>query len=130
MGEGGLEDYAYVAAGLYDWYAISNDKAVLDLARRILHQAWEKFYTANGWRQAEQMLLKYGAGDVLIADGPMPSPAAILIKTSLAVAKQTGNQNLRELAALALSSGHTVLAEAVFWHATQISTLVQFQTQK
>ena len=130
MGEGGLEDYAYVAAGLYDWFELSGNKAALELTRRILHKAWDKFYTPQGWRQAERMLLRYGAGDVLIADGPMPSPSAVLIKTSLAVSQKTGDQKLRELSALALSSGHVMLAEAPFWNATQINTIVQFQAGK
>jgi len=128
MGKGGIEDYAYVSAGLYDWFEVTGHQAGLELARQVLQEAWNKFYSKQGWQHAEGMLLKYGAGESLIADGPMPSPSAVIINTSMAVSKKTGDNRLKELAALALSSSHDTMASAPFWNATQVNNIVRFQS--
>lgn len=100
-----LEDYAYVAIGVLRWQAVAGsttDDAVQarEQLRQWLEQAWQRFYRAGRWRPGEGSdeagLLRWGRGEVAFADGPMPSPHALL----LAASRQTGVQPERTAAVL------------------------------
>jgi uncharacterized protein YyaL (SSP411 family) len=79
---GTLEDYAYVATGLVRWQAVSGNTGNVSQLRNLVEQAWQRFYIAGRWRQGEEALLQWGQGDVVIADGAMPSPPALLLAAS------------------------------------------------
>ena len=128
---GGLEDYAYVGRGLYDWVRFSQTKSDWHILDQILVQAWQRFYTKSGWIRAENMLLKYGSGESVIAEGPMPSPSATLINITLARIKHgpvtdRPMEKYRQHALLALNSEQRKLLEEPFWYATHINTLARF----
>lgn len=132
LGRAGLEDYAYVATGLLDWAAVSGTpRDDMGVARAIAASAWQRFYPAFRWRLAEDMWLRYGAGgQVVLPDGVLPSPSAILIDTSLRLARQSGDRKQAEQAETALRRGETELSEAPFWHASQIGALGWLTRQK
>ena len=123
FGEGGLEDYAYVARGLLDWAMQTNDKQDWQDARILLTQAWQRFYSKDGWLLAENMLLRYGVGQAAIPDGPMPSASAVLIDTTLRFVKHKANKQLRQKALLALSSGHGLIQQEPFWYASHVGLM-------
>jgi uncharacterized protein YyaL (SSP411 family) len=77
-----LEDYAYVASGLLRWQAVSDSKARTAGVQLLVEQAWKKFFSAGRWSLGEETLLQWGQGSVVIADGPMPSPPALLLSAS------------------------------------------------
>ncbi|HKK05566.1 MAG TPA: DUF255 domain-containing protein [Gammaproteobacteria bacterium] len=121
VGSGALEDYAYVAAGLLDWYRLDGDRRARAFTSRLLDVAWRGFYAPGGWRRGAPSLLRYGAGEAVIADGPMPSPSAVLVRTSLALGR--GGDITRARAALAL--GGRLLRDEPLWHATEIAVLMR-----
>ena len=125
LGDGGLEDYAYVARGLLDWARLSGQAADWTVAETIVRQAWTRFYSQQGWLMADQMLLRYGAGQSALADGPMPSSSAVLIKSSLRLAQRLNDQGLEQQALLALSSGHSVISQEPFWYASHINLMLE-----
>ena len=123
LGEGGLEDYAYVARGLLDWATLTGDKQDWQNAALLLRQAWQRFYTKDGWLLAENMLLRYGAGQAAISDGPMPSASAVLIATTMRLVAQQPDPHLKQQALLALSSGHELITKDPFWYASHIGMM-------
>ena len=58
LGEGGLEDYAYVAQALSDWLEHSTNEQDKKWLDTLIEQAWQRFYGKQGWLLAENSLLK------------------------------------------------------------------------
>lgn len=77
-----LEDYAYVTTGLLRWQAVSRSNDSAPQVRQLLEQAWKRFFKAGRWRLGEETLLQWGQGEVVVADGAMPSPPALLLAAS------------------------------------------------
>ena len=130
IGQAGLEDYAYAAHGLYAWARHTGYMKDVELVKRWLDIAWQRFYTPTGWVLNDEMLIQSELGTPIVDDGPMPSPSSILISTSLAVAELTDDKQLRERVAGALGLGHGLLDERPFYHASHIAALSQFQAQQ
>jgi uncharacterized protein YyaL (SSP411 family) len=126
IGRAGLEDYAYVAQGLLDWSEVTGRKEDRTLALHIAQQAWQRFYGKQGWQLTDAMWLRYGAGDTLLPDGVMPSPADILIATSL----RLDDNALVQQAVQALNVNGNKIRLEPFWHATRIGVIHQYQAKK
>ena len=124
---GDLEDYAYVAQGLLAWAEWQKREEDWQQLEVLVQQAWKKFYGQQGWKLSESSLLKYREAQTLVIDGPMPSPAAVLIKTSLTLAHHRKNKNLEVQALKALSAGHDTLFENTFWYASYVDALYAHQ---
>jgi hypothetical protein len=73
------------------------------------------------------MLLRYGQGEAVIADGPMPSPSALLTRVTWQYAEATGNDHLRKQALRALNNNRQEVLIDPFWFATQIGTVIEVQ---
>jgi uncharacterized protein YyaL (SSP411 family) len=129
VGDPGLEDYAYVARGLFDWALFTDKPADMQLVNAMVAQAWRRFYGQQGWQLAENMLLRYGVGETLILDGPMPSPSAVLIDVSLKLAAHTHDTQLREQALRALNAASESVAREPFWSASYIAGIRRVQQQ-
>jgi uncharacterized protein YyaL (SSP411 family) len=97
------------------------------LLEQILEQGWQRFYSKQGWQLAENMLLKYRAGQTMVSDGPLPSPSAVIIETSYRFAEQTNSQQLKDRARRALNVGYKQLESESFWFATQIKAILAVQ---
>ncbi len=123
LGDASLEDYAYVAAALYDWGVFSGQNTNLALARTIAHHAWQEFHGAQGWRLDTSTLFHYDQGQAVIADGPMPSPSAVLCRTSLALGRRLGDRTLIDEARTALLTHLNRIEAEPFWHATRIEAM-------
>lgn len=80
---GDLEDYAQVAAGLLAWAEVTGSSEDRALARALVHEAWRMFYGTEGWRLTAVDLLALPTWQQVVADGPLPSPAATLLATSI-----------------------------------------------
>ncbi len=85
IGAAALEDYAFVARGLADWAALGDRAQDRKLALRLVRMAWERFY-AEGWRQTQSRLMPGVPSEPALQDGPLPSPAAVLIELTLELA--------------------------------------------
>lgn len=125
--DGILEDYAFVIQGVYDWWQLTNDKADQAWLQQLITSAWQRFYGPHGWQLAQEMLLHYGEGSTLVSDGPMPSPASVLIAATYQFARKTENKELLQQALRALNVGHDEMGNDPFWYATQIEALAQIK---
>jgi uncharacterized protein len=101
IGEATLEDYALVAGGLKDWGKLSGSSGDLALSRRLVAIAWERFYH-DGWRLAAEPLLPGVPAERAVADNPLPSPAAVLLRLSLESEDPTLVQRARQAMARSL----------------------------
>jgi len=119
VGAVSLEDYAYVARGLLDWMQLHGSSEDRALVYAVTQKGWSSFYGDHGWRLGARSLIESESGQDLVADGPMPSPAAVLIGVSLAL----DDAGMRKRALSALNSGHGELATDPFWHATHVGVM-------
>ena len=127
LGAGGLEDYAYVAQALYDWLEYSNNRQDEIWLEELIEQSWTRFYSKHGWLLAENSLLKYGQGEVIIPDGVLPSASAILINLSLKMAEKNNNVRLKKKALQALNVAHNQVVSQPFMYASHILVLFEYQ---
>lgn len=127
LGVAGLEDYAYVAQGLYDWIQYSNNIKDIKWLEEITNQAWERFHNSEGWKLSENSLLKYGQNEVIISDGVLPSVSATIINVSLKIAEGEKNIKLKKKALKALNVKSVNVIEQPFWYASHIKILFNYQ---
>ncbi|MFC1681656.1 thioredoxin domain-containing protein, partial [Pseudomonadota bacterium] len=123
LGRASLEDYAYVSTGLRAWADLTRNPADAREAANVVDQAWNRFYD-GGWRRGEASLIVEEPAQDLIADGPMPSPAAVVIRNTLLLRDHLSNRDLEKLALAALNSGAKQLAGDGFWHVSFIQALL------
>lgn len=122
LGGASLEDYAYTAEGLLAWAALTGKPADRELVRALVDQAWRRFYATPGWRLEERSLMPGDDGRALLADGPMPSPVAVLIDVSLQVMDTAGRRRARK----ALAAGQAELKADPFWHVSQVGVMTRY----
>ena len=127
LGAAGLEDYAYVSQGLLDWIKVSKNKDDQKWLDTLIEQAWNHFYTKEGWKLSENSLLKYGQSEAVISDGVLPSASSTIVDVSLQIAKQSNKPELKIKALKALNIGQQNIIEQPFWYASQIKTLLSYQ---
>jgi len=123
VGAVALEDYAYVAQGLLEWARLTNEARDYETARAVANAAWWQFYSEHGWRLSGATLIQTGADEAAIADGPLPSPSAVLIEASLVLSEKTGDVALKKTARAALEKGKTAVRQDAFWNATHATLL-------
>jgi hypothetical protein len=125
LGQAGLEDYAFAAQGLLAWAELTKDNNDAQLARRWIDAAWQRFRTASGWQRTDQTLLPMGPGSPLLDEGPLPSPAAVLMRITLVLKGQQGDSARHTQAAAALQGGNNQLTQAAFDFPTQVQVLAE-----
>ena len=125
-----LQDYAYVARGLIAFAKAHGREKHWAIARSLVEGAWERFHTPEGWRLSDARGLPYAGVEPAIADGPMPSPSAVLLDATMHVADRFDDDALRERARAALLAGDAGLREAAFFHATRIRALWRWRLDR
>ena len=125
-----LQDYAYVARGMIAFAKAHGREEHWDFARRIVEGAWERFRTPEGWRLSDAPGLPYAGAEPTIADGPMPSPSAVLLDGAMHVANHFDDDALRARARTALLADHAGLGAAAFFHATRIRALLRWRLDR
>jgi len=121
-----LQDYAYVARGVIAFASAHEDERHWAIARRIVEGAWERFRARDGWRLSDAPGLPFSGTEPAIADGPMPSPSAVLLDASMHVADRFDDEPLRARARAALLADDPGLRPAAFFHATRIRALLRW----
>ena len=129
LGRAALEDYAYVARGLLDWAVLSGSATSQRTAAQVVDEAWRRFYADTGWKLTDASLLRYGTGQLALADDALPSASGTLIEASLRLAQLTNDEKLRRRALVALHNGAELTSEEPFWYATHVGALVAAQTR-
>lgn len=126
LGKAGLEDYAFAAKGLLAWAHFTGENRDLLLAKRWVDDAWHKFHSESGWQLSDQTLLPTGNGSPLLDEGPLPSPATVLLSATLDVAAKLGDDSLRLRAMQAVGAGHDALAQAAFDHPGSVRLIMDY----
>jgi uncharacterized protein YyaL (SSP411 family) len=121
IGEATLEDYAYVARGLRDWADLAGSEADRALAQRLVRLAWARFHGDTGWRLSAAPLLPGVTAEPALADGPLPSPAAVIMGLSLA----DRDPALAERARAAQGAAAAVVAARPFEFASEAWLLIR-----
>ena len=121
-----LQDHAYVARGMIAFAKAHGQEAHWEIARRLVEDAWARFRTPDGWRLSDAQGLPYAGVEPAIADGPMPSPSAVLLDSAMDVANHFDDEALRARARAALLADHAGLRETAFFHATRVRTLLRW----
>ena len=122
-----LQDYAYVARGMIAFAQAHGREKHWELTRRIVEGAWERFHTPDGWRLSDAPGLPYAGTERAIADGPMPSPSAVLLDAAMHVATYFDDDALRARTRAALLADDSGLRPAAFFHATRIRALLRWR---
>ena len=123
---GTLEDYVFAAQGLWQWYLLSGDKHDLQLVKRWVEIAWQRYYDNTGWRLSDRPLLPKNFGESIIKDAPLPSASATLLQLSLQLAVRDSDEVLRGKVSEALRIGHSLLMRRPFTYPSQIEMLVSY----
>lgn len=127
LGQAGLEDYAFVAQGIYDWGKANNNKKDLPLVRQWLNYAWLHFYSEKGWLNSDATLIKAGPAVAVMEDNALPSASSALLSTSWRMAVLDGDVARQQQVKTALALGQELLQQQPFYYANQIALLVEVQ---
>lgn len=125
VGSASIEDYAFVAEGLFNWATLNGADEDYPQAEAVLEQGWSRFYNNNAWSYADTSLLPPADGEEMLSEDSSASPSARLIITTLSM-QQAGklkNQALYLKALSALNRGEATLRANPFWYISQISAL-------
>ncbi|MCP4996405.1 MAG: hypothetical protein GY934_21920, partial [Gammaproteobacteria bacterium] len=120
LGRAALEDYVYIAVGLNDWAEFTGSQADKALAVKLAMEAWRRFYRDDGWQSTDDLLIPGIATKQVISDGPLPSPAALLIGLSL----KLDESGMKKKAKAALKVSLAKTSEQPLWYATHLSALI------
>ena len=120
LGNASIEDYAHVARGFWEFALLTGRERHYEIAREVLESAWKRFRVGNGWRMVERSLLTPDAPKELVADGPMPSPTAVLAALAVEAGERFADQSLIEKATDALARGWDVILENAFFHGAHV----------
>lgn len=125
IGSASIEDYAFVADGLFNWATLNGAEEDYRQAEAVLEQGWSRFYNNNAWSYADTSLLPPADGEEMLSEDSSASPSAQLITTTLAMkqADKLESQELYLKALSALNRGEATLRSNPFWYATQIGAL-------
>lgn len=125
IGSASIEDYAFVADGLFNWATLNGAEDDYRQAEAVLEQGWSRFYNNNAWSYADTSLLPPADGEEMLSEDSSASPSAQLITTTLAMkqADKLESQELYLKALSALNRGEATLRSNPFWYATQIGAL-------
>ena len=121
IGQATLEDYAFVADGLYRWGLFVQDQSAIELASIIVQQAWQRFYQPSGWVSTDQSLIPGIGSDFALSDNPLPSPIPVLIRLTA----EMGDQGRKAQAKKALQMGYGEFKERPLWYATHVLALLE-----
>lgn len=121
-----LQDYAYVARGVIAFARTFGGEQHWTIAREIVEGAWERFRQQDGWRLSDAPGLPYSGIESAIADGPMPSPSAVLLDATMEVADRFGDDALAARARAVLLADDAALRPNAFFHATRILALLRW----
>jgi uncharacterized protein YyaL (SSP411 family) len=119
--EGGLEDYAFVAASLLDLYETTFEPAWLKESIRLTEKIVHLFSDGTGGFLST-------SGDALVKvkdayDGPTPSGNSVAVLTLLRLSELTGREEFRVKAEETLKAFGDVLESSPYSHTYMLSAL-------
>ncbi len=124
-GRGSLEDYAYVAQGFHDWAELTGDKADYVQAAQVAQAGWAANVEGTGWRSSPELVRTLPDVVPLLADGPTPSPSAVMLQVSHQLARRLGDRGWSESLHRVRQWGFDEVTRDPFQYATQLIVLMQ-----
>jgi len=121
LGSAALEDYVYVAAGLHDWAELTGSDRDLAFTGRLVEEAWRRFFQHDGWQITDNLMIPGMAREKAISDGPLPSPAAMLIELTLGKDDPKLQSQVRQ----ALQNGYGPASAQPVRYATQVAASIR-----
>jgi uncharacterized protein YyaL (SSP411 family) len=103
QGTASLQDYAFAAEGLLDYGVATGDQPMMAVAASIVEAAWQRFHGEGGWRLADDEVIVLAEPALALPDRSLHSPAATLVRTTLALADSLLSEVLRDKARLSAS---------------------------
>jgi uncharacterized protein YyaL (SSP411 family) len=122
-GTASLQDFAYVARGLWDWSKLSGDPRDQNIAKSIARKGWQNFYKNNAWFLEQSSLLAPPSGSELIEDGSTASPAGVLIGVSIEIAAEADDKQWLDTIYSSLNRGEQKLNASPYWYVSQLSAV-------
>ena len=119
-GTASLQDFAYVARGLWDWAQLRGDDITARAAESIARAGWKNFYKNNAWYLEQSSLLAPPSGAEMIEDGSTASPAGVLLGVSIEIAADIEDTQWLNNVYAALNRGQRVLTASPYWYVSQI----------
>jgi uncharacterized protein YyaL (SSP411 family) len=121
FGDAGLEDAAYLSKGLLDWASLTKKEKDYQQVSNLAVKSWQWFFVDEGWKLNRNALLKYKETEPVIAEGPLPSPSAILIQVSLKLANRAGNNSFKVKARQSMTMAAGIVQQQPFRHVSYIN---------
>ncbi len=129
LGRAGLEDYAYAAQGLLDWFDVNHFAKDRELATRWVDIAWQRFFTPTGWRLSDAMLLpNQTLGSALLEDSALQSPSTALLQVSLRLIQADPASVLKARLAGAIGLGLKSVQDEPYNYAGQAILISRYQS--
>ena len=121
IGTPALEDYAYLSLGLDRLAGLQGNGRAATVRDELLGAAWRDFHTpGKGWRAGgTNAQLPAMASHRAMRDGPMPSPAAVVVGLSL----RSGSPVTVELARSSMLAAKGSVYREPLWHATDVAII-------
>lgn len=125
IGSAAIEDYAYVARGLFDWAKLNGQSNDYELVEAVLNSAWARFHQNNAWLYADTSILPPNDGVEILPDDASASPSAIIIGTTIALYNENKLKDamLYSGALSALNRDEGTLRSSAYWYASQIGVM-------
>jgi uncharacterized protein YyaL (SSP411 family) len=123
LADGSLQDYALVAKGLKDWSRISGDMVYAQLASRMVHIAWQRFYRNDLWLQTDEPLIPMLDGKLALDDNPLPSATALVVGLSLTTNSLKKDKKVHDASIAHLGQVRARLPDSIFWYASYVEWL-------
>ncbi|MEJ2687423.1 MAG: hypothetical protein P8124_09500, partial [Gammaproteobacteria bacterium] len=130
VGQASLQDYAYVARGLWDWSQSGGGESARRVALAVTRRAWQRFHGTQGWRRSDASLVAGERPRAALAAGGLPAAPAVLIGVSLRLANALHRPALAARARRALAQAAPVVAADPFWYASYAPLLAGSSPRK
>ncbi len=82
-GQGTLEDYAYVVAGMSTWGRVASDRSSVQLSHQLVARAWSRFLVKDGFSGNRDRLPVPGNDSDAWKDAEVPAAAVVLLQSVL-----------------------------------------------
>ncbi len=128
-GVASLEDYAYVAHGLLSWGQAQTSLQDAPVVKKILREAWQRFYLNGSWQRGEDPLIGLGPGEPMLTDSTSPSPSAMLVDSTMELARLIPIPSLHARALKTLETGGGKLSAAPYSYASHLRLLLKWKTR-
>jgi uncharacterized protein YyaL (SSP411 family) len=130
LAEASLEDYAFVAGGLWDWHQQKPAGHYADLAEQLVRIAWRRHFKDRRWVETDTPLIPMLGGRIASEDGPLPSATAVISHLTAVHPGLQADEDARSRLGEHLEDVRTRLGDAAFWYASYLELIGPDQSSR